>query len=557
VSTRWPSRATLVFAGTVLGIIAMFRVLDLTIARLGQLPAAAYRESFFLDNLIARWWHLLITRVPLMRAATIVALLAAAILIDHYRFGGTGRRRLATLFAGWSELEDGQALRWLVVGITGVGAWALSSYARNLYFNQLHVGDRLLIIALWLAIAWRPIFVLPFAVAAAAVSGQFVIPLGFISWTEMGVVLRFPVLFGAFWFVRAVTRSQRSDLFVFAWCCLLAATYWTSGLGKLWVGWLAHPHVNLLLLGAYANGWLAPVDSTTIVRVSQLVAAVAVPLMLFTLLVECGSLGMLWRLWTLVGFFLLATAFHLGAFVITGIFFWKWILIDAMLVIYLLRVRRLARMPIFTPALFALSVAMILASPFWVPSENLTWFDTPLTYSLDFEGVDTRGASHVLPAGFFRPYTEAIVLGASGAAPPHPKLTRGMGVTMDRSIATALESARSAAAVLAIENSRGVLRPDSAASAAFDDFVRAYASNARCASERDPLILRLAGAPRHLWTFPLDASLPCGAPLALVRVFERTTFYDGESLRVIRRTLVREVPAAKNPRNSAFTRPTP
>jgi hypothetical protein len=75
----------------------------------------------------------------------------------------------------------------------------------------------------------------------------------------------------------------------------------------------------------------------------------------------------------------------------------------------------------------------------------------------------------------------------------------------------------------------------SARAAALDDFVGTYAANARCASERDPIIRRIVGVPRHLWTFPLDADLPCGVKLERVRVFERTTFFDGTELWLIRR----------------------
>jgi hypothetical protein len=188
-----------------------------------------------------------------------------------------------------------------------------------------------------------------------------------------------------------------------------------------------------------------------------------------------------------------------------------------------------------------MSVLVIVASPLWAPTASLTWFDTPLTYTLEFEALDARGATHALPAGFFRPYSDAIVLGPGGATPPHPKLTRGMGVTMDRSIAEALEAARSPEAIFALEQTRGSVRADSAASAAFDDFVRVYASAARCTSERDPLILRIAGVPRHLWTFPLDASLPCGVPLERLRVHERTMFFDGRELRTIRKVLLRDI----------------
>jgi hypothetical protein len=328
---------------------------------------------------------------------------------------------------------------------------------------------------------------------------------------------------------------------VFAWCCLLASAYWTSGLGKLRIGWLSHPHLHLLLLGAYANGWLAFLDPSAIERAARAVASVASGLMVFTLVVECGSPLILWRRWSLIAFSVLASVFHVGVFAMTGIFLWKWVLVHAMVIAFVFRIHRRGGLRVFGPASFALSVLVIFASPLWAPSANVTWFDTPLTYVLEFEALDARGASHVLPAGFFRPYSDAIVLGPGGATPPHPKLTRGMGVTMDRSIAEALEAAPSPEAVFALEQTHGTVRADSAASAAFDDFVRAYASSARCASERDPLILRVAGAPRHLWTFPLDASIPCGVPLERVRVRERTMFFDGTALQAVRTVLLREI----------------
>ena len=40
----------------------------------------------------------------------------------------------------------------------------------------------------------------------------------------MGVILRYPVLVGASWIVRAATLRRKSDIFVFLWCCVVAAT---------------------------------------------------------------------------------------------------------------------------------------------------------------------------------------------------------------------------------------------------------------------------------------------------------------------------------------------
>src|SRR6185295_14707388 len=106
----------------------------------------------FLDNLLVRWWHLGTSRIPWWLAVAIVALCIITAVTDQRTFGGAGRQRFSSLFGGWDSLEEGPALRWLVVAITGVSAWTLSCYARNLYVDQWHLTDRLLVIALWMAI---------------------------------------------------------------------------------------------------------------------------------------------------------------------------------------------------------------------------------------------------------------------------------------------------------------------------------------------------------------------------------------------------------------------
>lgn len=540
-----PSRATLIFAGQLLAMLVLFRLLDVVVTHLAALPASAYDEPFFLASLPRRWWGLLTTRVPWWLAALAAALCVGAAVVDARRLGGAWRRRVASLGAPWDAVHDGAALRLLVVGITGITTWALVAYAHNLYAGQWHVADRLLLLVCWAAIAWRPAFVVPYAILAGAVAGQFSAPLGFISWTEMGVLLRLPVLVAAFWTVRAATDERRADLFVFGWCCLVAVTYWTSGLGKLRIEWFTHPHMAMLMLGAYANGWIASVDAATMARAAELLGRVARPLMLVTLVLECGALVMLWRRWSLVGFLVLAILFHTSVFAMTGICFWKWVMADAFLLLYLLRGERLARLTFFAPARFALSVAAIVASPLWMRAENLTWYDTPLTYSLRYEGVDARGVTHALPAGFFRPFSDAIVLGTFAQVSPYVQLTRGMGVTSDRRLAEALVAARTPDDIFALEARLGRVRTDSVAVIAFDDFVSRTAAHARCSSQRDPVLLRIAGAPRHLWTLPLHDALPCDVSLAAIRVYEETSFYDGTALRVVRRRMLREVATAQ------------
>lgn len=541
------------FVASVVATLTLFRLLTVVVSRLSALPPLAYTGRAFVDDLPARAWSLAARHTPWWLVAAAVAAVVVVAVLDSRQFGGAGRRRVAGLAAGWNAVDDGAALRLLVMAITGITTWALTTYARNLYVDQLHLADRLLLLALWLAIAWRPLFALPYAIVAGAVAGQFTVPLGFISWTEMGVLLHLPVLLIAFWAVRSATGSRRSDVFVLAWCCLVAVTFWTSGLGKLRIDWFGHPHVSLLMLGAYANGWLAFLDAESVVRAANALARATWPMMVLTLVLECGALVVLWRRWSLLGFLMLEIGFHVAVFAMTGICFWKWVAADAALFAYLMSRERLQRLALFTPGRFVLSLAVIVSGPLWIRAENLTWLDTPLTYSLRFVGVDEAGATHPLVPAFFRPFGDAIVLGTFPAVSPYPQLTRGMGVTTDRPIAEALLRARTAEEVFALEARLGTARFNSPAAAAFDDFVARTAANARCDAERDPALLRLVGAPRHLWTFPLAASLPCATVLSRVTVVERTRFFDGARLRVIRERVIRVIDVTRATRTASGT----
>jgi hypothetical protein len=551
---RWPSpvrtdspvereaRPFVAFAGQVVASLVVFMLLERLLVGLGRLPPDAYEHAFFTPEIVARSVRHLRARVPLVvLAAGLAALTLALVAIAR----SAGRIRVLGIFAGWKELDDGVALRWLVGAATGIAVWTLAAYPYNAYFDRFHLADRLILVALWVALLWRPVFTLPFAVVASAIAHQFQIPLASYSWTETELLVRIPIMLGAFWIVRSLVRDRRADTFVFLFCCLIAVTWWASGWGKVRMGWITHPHIDFLLVGAYANGWLAFMDAGTITRMADVVAGLRFPLMVGTLVVECGALFLLWRRWSLPLFLCLTSTLHLGAFALTGIFFWKWILIDVAFLLFLFHGRRLTRLGIFSPAHFVFAVVIILANGVWISARNLSWFDTPLSYVIRLEGVDADGGAHVLPAGFFRPYSETFVLETFPYLSPYAQLTGPMGVTQSRETADALLAAATPEDIFALERTRARTRYDPARSARFDAFVTHWlrASNRDGAREA---LLRIS-APRHLWTFPLDTDRDAIGHIVEVRVVEITNFYDGETLREIRRRTLRTIDLRSGP----------
>jgi len=514
--------------------LGVFMVLERGVRSLGRLPDEAYESAVFLSAVPERLFAL-ISRSPMSASLAGLAALLAVISFPMVR---AGARRLLD---GWDALDDGPALRILFAALTGVAAWAWSTYAYNPWFGQTHGVDRLTLIALWLLVLWRPAFLLPFSVALVAIVHQFDVPLAQFSWTEADLIVRIPILAVSFWIVRSFSAEKGAQTLLFLLLCLVAATYWWSGVGKLRVGWLTYPHVNLLVFGSYASGWLAFSEPETITRLSQVLRPLNLPMMLFTVVVEAGAVVLLVRRASLRLLLSLWLVFHTGAFLLSGILFWKWMLVEVALLAFLTRGRRIDRLEFFTPSHALLSVVIIGACMTWVKATNLTWFETPLTYSVRLEGEGASGNTYELPAGFFEPYADMFVFNSFPYLSTTPHLTGAMGAATPRSRADAVLEAPTAGAVFALEADLGRDRFDPEPAAVFDRFV---AKIARARSSDTPLPLawlRPIQAPRHLWSFPHSEPWNGQEPLRRIRVVEVTLFFDGQAQRVIRRSELRVI----------------
>ena len=103
---------------------------------------------------------------------------------------------------------------------------------------------------------------------------------------------------------------------------------------------------------------------------------------------------MLWRRWSLLGFLAGWIIFHLGVFAVSGICFWKWMMVDGTLLIIFLARDSGRVFPIFTRRHFVLSLFLILGGLFWFRPVNLAWYDSPTTYAYRFVGVGESGATY-------------------------------------------------------------------------------------------------------------------------------------------------------------------
>jgi hypothetical protein len=338
--------------------------------------------------------------------------------------------------------------------------------------------------------------------------------------------------------LRLLTGQWRTADFLFVLFCLLASGYWWSGLGKLRLDWFGYgPHLNLLLPSTYANGWLGFLDADTVSGLTAAIAPFLWPMMIFVFIIEVGSLFVLLNRRTLIFFLIGYCLFHTGIFLETGIFFWKWMLVEVSLLVFLLRKRLDKTLPIFTVPHFVISLFLIGGSFIWFKPVNLSWYDSALNYVYRFEAVDVNGDRYMLRPAFFRPYDYQFTLTPFGYLVKEPQLQVVWGATHHRTAADAVLAANSAEEVLEIEKAYGYIGYDAEQAARLNEFLTRWLTNWNKRRSKSS-VFSIVQPPPQLVTFPGEHAFNQDTQIASVTVYQVTTYFDGVTYREIRQRSV-------------------
>lgn len=500
-------------------LLAVYLILESAVKAASYLPQASYSQPFIIVELVKR-----------MLSHPLPGLIVALFIFWRYR----------SLSLKWSALEYGEGLRHFVTLLAFILAWTFATYDYNLYFAQGHYLDRVLLVLLAVLVYLRPIFAFAFIPFLLAVVRQFDYPMAQYPWTETNLLIRAMTLFAASLLVNLVLDSRRTTTYVFLLLCLVASQYWGSGIGKYQLDWISHRHLNLLPLGAYANGWLSFLEPKSIVLMVKALEWLNWPLMLFTLVVEWGALLFLARRRTMIFFLLAFIVFHTGIFATTGMFFWKWIALEIGLLFFFLIYKQAQSIPLFTLRHFLVSLLLIGGAPYWFKPTNLSWYDTPLTYNYRLEGIGLSGARYNLPTHTFTPYGDMFTLGNFHYLNQGPQLTHIWGVTGNRAIADRLLGLRTADDIFAYESQLNRIPFHEQKSLLFDDFIVRFVHRLNQRRSK-ATFFSILQPPDHLWSFPRDPVFTGQEPLSTVRVHQLTFLYNGEEIMEIRRRVVREI----------------
>ncbi|MEM9553853.1 MAG: hypothetical protein AAGC60_06325 [Acidobacteriota bacterium] len=386
----------------------------------------------------------------------------------------------------WPALDPRRRIRLAVLVPAALLTWAVATFGHNHYFDQPYLADRLVLVVLCALVWLHPLFVAPLTFALLAFSSQTLHPLPGSSWIWVDRRLPFDilVLFLAYLAVKALCAPRRPWLFPFMALCLAGGTYWHAALAKMSAGptpwtWLLDNHTSNLLVSSHlAIGFAGFLELDTVLALARMVRPFDGVLNLVTLVIEASGLLLVVSRRLTHGVLLALVLLHCGIVFLSGIFFWKWILVDLALVWLVGRLHRDGALRdldpestadaddpessdaptpheslrarilrfaqprgLYRPATTLAAVLLMLSLQSWSLVVPFAWFDSRVVNHFVIYGIDDERQRHRLDGRLFAPYDILLQQSRYFYTTGRPLLADTFGTCYDFDLTRALDSA--------------------------------------------------------------------------------------------------------------------
>lgn len=401
----------------------------------------------------------------------------------------------------WSSLEHGRELRvaYGALALLWVGLTAFMPY--NLFFDHAWVGDRIAIVALAGLTLWRPGYA-PLLLAASLLFVAQLVPSidSALNWTEKRAFLDVQIAFASFLVLRRILPVRSSTWVLFA-LAVVAAGYWYPFLNKMRISehvwsWALNDNLGNLFIAAHVDGFLPGLHESTALAIGSWVTTLSPLLCIGTLAIECAAVLMFLHHRGARAIIALFIAMHLGIFAASGIFFYKWIVVDLALLYLLWRKGH----ELFAEGgwpLRAAATALVVFAPLTLKPNALGWWDTKLSQVVRVEAVLADGSVREVSPIAFKPYDLPFVQGRVRYALDHATVVGALGAASSEAAHDRIEDLD----VDGVEQlvARGPIRLEPKKAAQLDTFLRRFFANANKYAAKGRPLSWLPAPPAHIW----------------------------------------------------------
>lgn len=448
------------------------------------------------------------------------------------------RRNLITL--EWNSIEGGSKLRLIICTCLAVLTWAHISYPFNYFLFENALIERLAVLVLMLLVFWRPFFLILYVFFPVLI--HFGEPLLVNHWSITELPIRVLLLFCTQLIVWLIFPKYKWKIgaFVFMLLCIVAGNYFPAGFAKIASGWLKNNHIYFLLSNMYTDGWVSFLSQETLSDITHFLSKYNLLLKLGCLVMEFGCILIFVRKNWSVRFFLLGfLSFHTLVFIMTGILFWPWMLLEiVLLVVFWKKGVFQSIIKSFSIWHIVFSVCLIFISSKWLRPSIYVWHDSPLSYSYSFEVIDTSGKTSNLPSNTFWPkYYEFAWTNDFHFIHEKPTLNIVWGVSFNGREVEELLAFKDAEQVLAYEKEFGTNQLNPELAKEFERYMKDFVKEKKYELPLNPWF-KTFSAPAQRLVYPVDNIYDGKNDIVKIIIYQKLAFFNGEEYKELRKTKV-------------------
>ena len=419
----------------------------------------------------------------------------------------------------WKDLEAPAHTKWLGLGLALCLAFAFATHPYNYYVDQSHLLDRLLMIGMAFSVIRWPLMVIPTLFYAWIFQWQIGYPSPLVAnTTDKLLPLDLICVFGAYVLISAFLRTKipfRSYLFVTL--IVFGAQYFIPGLVKLDLGaepwsWITDNVIAWIGYIAVGQGF-SPLGLPDEYSLELLKYAAFLQIPIAVLVLAGQFVGILTTVSKRMASFLAADyiLLHSGIWALTGIFFWKWIVVDLLIVWFLAKLPDRDSRDVFLyhrgnsrrevsrkiPATI-IAMATIFFAQTTLHPVVLAWFDSPVSYSYYVTAKGLSGKEYEIPKGFFAPYDVYFAQARFYYLEEGKVMVGTFGGTSHRT-SVALQAAESVEDIKKLERIRGKVYYHEGKKESLNNFIKRFLENSN--RQGDKLaVFSVLGRPNHIWS---------------------------------------------------------
>lgn len=316
----------------------------------------------------------------------------------------------------WDEIvkKHEMYIKYFILFVMSIWVWKVVTLDLNLYYNQAYHLDRIILLTLGILAFRFPIaliYVLVFSivffnqVSYPTLAGIF--PNQYIDSTPLVDIL---ILFVVYIFLKKVYTNFSILAFLVVALCLHASNYFIPGLAKIlisehYIDWMYVNDLSNIFAAQYFQGWLLDVFPwETIQTLFEIIHLTTIPMQVGAFVTQLIVISIfINKKYTLL-LFASFEVLHLGVFIVSGIFFWKWILLNLSIIYVVNKLDNEQIKKIFNLKMMLFTIPMIVYGNIFFKPAWLGWYDGPLNNTFKVYATNTQGERYLIDQNLMAPY---------------------------------------------------------------------------------------------------------------------------------------------------------